>query len=308
MTCIEVRAAARERAAGLLLVLLAALLWSLGGVGIKLVSQEAESMAIAGYRALLAIPVLLLPILLSAARPLALFSQALRWPAVWLGALSYAVTVVCFVLANKLTTAANAILLQYTAPIYVALLSWPLLRERISRVDLLCALVCLCGMASFFAERLSASGWQGNLLAIISGVGFGLLPVMLRLIRRQARTPEAERLYPLCTIVLGNVLSALSGLPWMIGGAPATLSGWTVLALLGFLQIGLAYLLFASGVRRVPALQSMLVAMAEPILNPVWVALWIGERPSGPAIFGGALILLAVAGHSLWTHRHRLYR
>lgn len=302
-------AAVSERGVGILLTFCAALCWSLGGLGIKLI--DADALAISGYRSLLAIPVLLGPVLLAGPRVArALLVATLRRPLCWAGALSYALCVICFVIANKLTTAANAILLQYTAPVYVALLSWPLLRERVRPLDIIVALTCLGGMACFFADRLSASGWTGNAVAIVSGLGFGLLPLMLRREQRRAALagdtdPELARLLPLSTIVLGNALSALVGAPWMITGAPRSGDGWAALFGLGIVQIGLAYLLFALGVRRLRAVESLLVATVEPILNPVWVALATGELPSRGAMLGGAIILAAVTAHGVLTSLQR---
>jgi drug/metabolite transporter (DMT)-like permease len=298
---------------GFFLVLLAALLWSTGGLGIKLIPAETPALAIAGYRGLFALPVLLVPALLQLRGPAPATTGAadmadrlragLRLSPVWLGAASYAVTVIFFVIANRLTTAANTILLQYTAPIYVALLSYPLLREPVRRLDWLAIAGCIGGMAWFFTDQLSASGWLGNGAALFSGVGFGLLPVMMRLSLRRA--PAMAGLLPLLIVVLGNVLTALLCLPWMILGlgtqAALSGSGWGVLVALGCLQIGLAYLLYTAGVRRLPAVQCLLVSTVEPLLNPVWVALGTGELPSRSALIGGALILLSVTGHGVLT-------
>lgn len=298
-------------ARGFLLVLSAALLWSTGGLGIKLISAGAPALAIAGYRGLFALPVLLLPaflLLRAAPQGDAALRAGLRLPPVWLGAASYAVTVIFFVIANRLTTAANTILLQYTAPIYVALLSYPLLREPVRRLDWLAIAGCVLGMAWFFTDQLSASGWLGNGAALFSGVGFGLLPVMMRLSLRRASgagsVPGMGRLLPVLIVVLGNTITALICLPWMIGAWRAGSfagQGWGVLAALGCLQIGLAYLLYTAGVRHLSAVQCILVCTVEPLLNPVWVALGTGERPSRSALIGGALILLSVTGHGVLT-------
>ncbi|MCS6915628.1 MAG: EamA family transporter [Myxococcales bacterium] len=288
------------RTVGLMLVFCAAVCWSLGGLGIKLI--DADALAISGFRSLMAIPVLLLPIALSRQRPPQLLAEVIGRRFVWAGAASYALCVVCFVTANKLTTAANAILLQYTAPIYVVLLSRPLLGEPVHRLDVICALACLGGMVCFFADRLSASGWLGNIIAIISGLGFALLTLMLRLEQRRlgaAADRVLLRLLPLGTIVLGNVLTAVVGLPWMMTGAPRSSAGWLALILLGTVQIGLAYLLFALGVPRVRAVESMLMSMIEPVLNPIWVLLATGERPGTGALAGGAVILASVTIHGV---------
>ncbi|HEY6461958.1 MAG TPA: DMT family transporter, partial [Polyangiaceae bacterium] len=169
----------RSRAVGVALVLVAAVLWSTGGIGIK--SVAGPPLSIAGWRGLFALPVLAGMVLVRARRAGAaslLVPLRSRWA--WLGAASYAVMVICFVVATKLTTAANAIFIQYTSPVYVALLSWPLLRERVSWVNALACAGVLAGMVLFFREGLSADAHAGNLVAVVSSFGAAGLPLALR--------------------------------------------------------------------------------------------------------------------------------
>ncbi|MBM3268357.1 MAG: DMT family transporter [Candidatus Sericytochromatia bacterium] len=286
-----------ETARGRLLVLGAALCWSFGGLGIKLV--EADAWAIAGWRSLFALPVLALALHVFGGRggrvPAA---QVLRRPLVWAAAASYALMIVSFVGAAKLTTAANAIFLEYTAPIYVSLLSWRLLRERLRPVDWIAVASSVCGMALLLGEGVAPSAREGNLLGVVSGIAFAGLPLFLRLdqlaVARERGTAELAAVAPVWAIGLGNVLAVLASLPLAQHG-PARPFDWVVLALLGVFQIGVAYLLYAAGVRRVRALEATLVAEIEPVLNPVWVALGTGEVPGGLAVAGGTLILGAVA-------------
>lgn len=309
---------------GVLLILGAAVFWSLGGVGIKLV--PASALAITGLRALFATPVFLLA-LRSKARGQgsfpsvrALFGQR----SVWLVAVCYAWTVSSFVAANQLTTAANAILLQYTAPIYVVLLSWPLLGERVRPVDVIAVLGCIGGVLALFLDQLTAAGALGNLLAMGSGVGFGLVPLLLRrseqrrlaaLAAGSALDPRAaaeqariRSLAPEASLLLGNSLTVLIGLPWVLQvlvGSSLPRVSWLVLIGLGTVQIGLAYVLYAAGVRRLRAVECLMVSSLEPILNPIWVALLTGERPGRPALIGGALIVIAVLGHGAFVELAR---
>ncbi len=258
----------------LLLLLLTAVLWSLGGVLIKWVNWN--PVAIAGIRSLI-----------GAALIGTSFHRELRFT--WTfnqigGAVAYAGTVVLFVIANKLTTAANAILLQYTAPVYVALFSPWFLGEQADRRDWLTLLVMLGGMALFFMDELSFDGYLGNSIALVSGLCFAWLTLFLR---RQKDSSSLPSLF------LGNLLAGVIGLPFMFQSIP-DLSSCVGLLLMGVVQLGLPYILYALALRHVRAVEGILVPMIEPVLNPVWVFLMMGEKPSPWAIVGGAMILGAV--------------
>ncbi|GIX47715.1 MAG: hypothetical protein KatS3mg131_1926 [Candidatus Tectimicrobiota bacterium] len=200
------------------------------------------------------------------------------------GALAHAASVLLFVVATKLTTAANAILLTYTAPVYVALLSAWLLGERVTSADWLTILVVLGGMGLFFVERLSLAGWWGNLCAIGAGMAFAWVVLCLR------QQKEASLLE---TVLLGNVLAALAGLPFMFGALPDA-AGWLALLLAGTLQMGLSFVLYATAIQRVRAIEAILIPVLEPLFNPLWVFLALGERPSRWALLGGAVVVAAV--------------
>ena len=258
----------------LLLLLLTAVLRSLGGVLIKWVNWN--PVAIAGIRSLI-----------GAALIGTAFHRELRFT--WTfnqigGAVAYAGTVVLFVIANKLTTAANAILLQYTAPVYVALFSPWFLGEQADRRDWLTLLVMLGGMALFFMDELSFDGYLGNSIALVSGLCFAWLTLFLR---RQKDSSSLPSLF------LGNLLAGVIGLPFMFQSMP-DLSSCVGLLLMGVVQLGLPYILYALALRHVRAVEGILVPMIEPVLNPVWVFLMMGEQPSPWAIVGGAMILGAV--------------
>jgi drug/metabolite transporter (DMT)-like permease len=202
-------------------------------------------------------------------------------------------------MATKKTTAANAILLQYTAPIWVALLSWPILREPLRRADWLAILGCGFGIAWFFREKLSPAGMTGNLLAIVSGIGFGVLPLLLRLAQRDHGS-SGDALF---SIVLGNLIVVALCLPWMIMHPPPRAMALLIVVALGMGQLGLSYVAYAAGVARVRAVEAVLLATIEPILNPIWVALGTGERPSRAAFVGGAAIVASVALQALLTRK-----
>ncbi len=306
-----------ERRVGALLVIAAATLWSAGGVGVKV--AVAEPMVIAGLRSVFALAFMLVVLavgLRKSGAGLGVVTALLRRPLVWAAAAGYALMVVCFVLAVRRTTAANAIFIQYTGPVYVALLGGPLLGERVTRRDGFAIAGCLVGMALTFGGELGGGRVAGNVLAVLSSFGFAGLPLLLRLDQKRllaathdsvARSAEATRLAghaPLVAMTLGNAIAALVALPAMLAhpveGVAATRT-YLVLAALGFFQIGLPYVLYAIAVRRLRALESSLLATIEPVLSPIWVVLATGETPTPLAIAGGAMIVLSVAAQAV-TH------
>lgn len=269
-----------DRTQGVLALVAAALLWSFGGICIKMISIA--PMATAGARSLIAFVV----VLLYARRiPRRITAGQL------LGAIAYAGTVTCFVLATKSTTAANAILLQYTAPIWVALLSPWLLREKISGIDWGAIVVVIGGMLLFFVDRLDTGHLNGDLLAVASGVFFALGIISLRRERHGS---------PLTIVILGNLITAIIGLPFLIGDLP-TPTDILFLLPLGVLQLGLGYILFARGVRYVTAIEGTLIPMLEPILNPIWVAIFYMEYPSTLALLGGGIVVATVTARGIYT-------
>ena len=255
------------------LLLLAALLWSLGGVLIK--SIDWHPMAIAGARSAIAIPVMLACI----GRPRFNFSKAQIG-----GAIGYAATVALFVFATRMTTAANAIFLQYTAPIYVAIIGRWYLRERALAIDWFVIVIALGGIALFFMDRLTTSGFWGNVIALGSGLAFASVAIFLRKERAGS---------PVTSIILGNIIVALASVPFLFGEPFARGDGWRLL-LLGAVQLGLPYVLYAAAIKQVTALEATLIPFIEPILNPFWVMLALDERPGSWAIVGGVLVLGAV--------------
>lgn len=266
-----------------LLLLAAALLWSLGGVLIK--SIDWAPMAIAGGRSAIAIPLMLLFV-----RPGFTFSKAQIG-----GAIGYALTVALFVFATRMTTAANAIFLQYTAPIYVAIVGRWYLGERALRIDWLVIVAALGGIALFFFDRLTVSGFRGNLVALASGMAFASVAIFLR--KEKGGSPATA-------IILGNILVAILGIPSMLQAPLGPGGGWRLL-LLGTLQLGLPYVLYAAAIKHVTALEATLIPLLEPVLNPLWVMLMLGERPGPWAIVGGLLVLGAVLARGALMIRGR---
>ncbi|MDA0991792.1 MAG: DMT family transporter [Verrucomicrobia bacterium] len=255
-------------------LLAAALCWSFGGILIKQI--EWGALAIAGTRSWIAAP-----IIFWFARRQGLVRLSRNHV---LGGVAYAAVVILFVVATKLTTAANAILLQYTAPVYVAIISVVFLRERVSRLDWLTIGLALVGVVLFFCDQLTTSGLLGNLLALASGLAFALLIVTLR-VQRDAN--------PLGSVLVGNLLAGCICLPAMLTEAPPA-DDWIFLILMGTVQLSLSYILFSIAVRRVAALQATMISIIEPILNPLWVFIFVGETPGSWAVPGGLLVMVAV--------------
>jgi drug/metabolite transporter (DMT)-like permease len=259
-------------------LVITALLWSLGGLFIKWV--QLNPVAIAGMRS--AIASILIWIFLK--KPKFNWSKEQI-----LCAIAYALTVILFVMANKMTTAANAILLQYTAPIYVALFSFTLLGERTTKLDWLIILIVFSGMILFFIDDFSTEEFWGNIVAIFSGISFAALTLFTR---------KQKDGSPLESILLGNILTALIGLPFMFQSAP-TVSSWIGLLLLGTVQLGIPYILYSIAIRSVTALETILITVIEPIVNPIWVFLIFGEIPGKWSIIGGIIVLSAVTIRSI---------
>jgi drug/metabolite transporter (DMT)-like permease len=268
--------AARSHAA--VLLVLCAVLWSTGGLLIKWIAWPA--LAVAGMRSAIAAIVLLC--VLREWRP--------RW-SWWLGsgALAGAASMLGFVVATKLTTAANAIFLVYTAPLYVALLSPSVLHEPIRRSDWVTLLLALLGLGCFCFEQLTLAGWVGNGCALGSGLATAWLVVCLR---------KHAAASPLSMLLLANVLVAVVGVPWMVAAMPDAVS-WGLLLIAGVGQLGLPLVLYGKAIPHVRAMEAVLIPVLEPVLNPVWVWVFVGEVPSGWALLGGVIVLGAVTARGL---------
>jgi len=264
---------------GILLVAGAALLWSTGGIGIKWLAEP--PLKIAFYRSVTA--AVALAILF---RP-----RVWKWTAAFLiGVVSYAACLTTFVLATKWTSAANAIFLQYCGVVWVLLAAPLVLKEPFRRRDASAIAVAFVGMLLFFVDRFESRGYAGEIAALASSVFFATLVLALR--RQRGRAAEA-------VITWGNVLAALLLFPLVRGDLALSPKSAIVLGFLGVVQIAGAYALFVQGLKYVTATQASLVGMLEPIANPVWVFLFLGERPGAFSILGGAIVLGAIAWRTL---------
>ncbi|HWB74909.1 MAG TPA: DMT family transporter [Nannocystaceae bacterium] len=264
-------------------LLAAALLFSTGGAAIK--ATTLSSAQIAGFRSGVAVLAVLL---------LAPSARRLPGARAWLVGVAYAATVILYALANKLTTAANTIFLQSTAPLYVLLAAPWLLRERIARRDLGFVAVAAVGLALFFVgaeppRTTAPDPATGNLLAAASGIAWAATIIGLRWMG----SAPAENAAPIHAVVAGNTLAFAACLPFALPVVSFTPADAATVLYLGALQIALPYLFVAAAVRRLPALEISLVLLVEPVLNPLWAFALHGEVPGVLAMTGGAILLAA---------------
>ena len=259
----------QRRRRGTLCVFLAAVLYSIGGLCIKVIPWH--GMSINGGRNIISVLVVGAYLLIIRHPP-----RWDRWIA--LGAVSVCGTNVLFTLANKMTTAANAIVLQFTAPIFVILLSILFWHRRPQRLDLTVCAVTLLGVLCFFIESLEGGGMLGNVLALISGVTYAGVFLLNDL-------PNAD---PISSVFWGDVCSAVLGLPFLVRETEFTPTAVTSLVILGAFQVGVAYILMCEGLKTTPAVTASLISGIEPVLNPILVAVFYHET-IGPVIIYNVL-------------------
>lgn len=302
---------------GIIFICLAALFWSSAGLMIKIVNLPAIQIAL--FRSLFAGLFLGAYIFFNRRHwaPGILTWSALRT------ALFYMGTVTLFVLANKMTTSANAVFLQYTAPVYVILISYFFFREKVSITEIATVGFCLAGMMLFFFEEEKSSSFLGNIIGILSGIAFALLQISVKRAEKSqvhSDDPEAAELKGMAHLALGNVVTVVV-LLMVVGIAMSaelpsfwqTLTGTSIhltprdlggLLFLGIFQLGCGYLFFAKGARHISSVEIAIYTLLEPVCNPIWTFLGTGEIPGTLAIIGGLVILLAMVVNAI-GHRQR---
>ncbi|MEJ2614612.1 MAG: EamA family transporter [Ignavibacteriaceae bacterium] len=263
-----------EHKKGFLAVLAAAMLWSTGGLFIKLVTLDA--MQISFFRCIWAAVVFAV-----------IFRKQVFYANLFtiINAVFYAAVLILFVISNKLTTAANAIFLQYTAPIYVLIFEPILNKTNYEKINIITIIVCFFGMLLFFMGEISPGDMLGNITALLSGVAFAAFMLGMR---------KNKKEYQFSAIFYGNILVFLFCIPYMFGMKNLSLNNFLMVSSLGIFQIGVAYIIFSYGLKRILAIEASLLSMIEPVLNPVWVFLGYGEIPSFMALIGGLIIITAI--------------
>jgi len=272
-----------KRSKAILLLILAGVLWSLGGLLIK--SIPWPPLAISGLRGGIAAFVIYF------------FTRKKRFTisrSKILAACFYVLTVTLFVMANKLTTAGNAILLQYTAPIYVALFGYMILGERSSFIDWTTIAILLAGLTLFFIDDLTLDGIIGNILAVLSGMSFAGLTILLRKQKNDA---------PSDSVLLGNILTLIIGIPVILTGVEIELKPVILVLILGVFQLGIPYILYTTAIKHVTALDAIIFPIIEPILNPILVFFILGETLGPWSLLGGTMVLGGVIGRAFFKNK-----
>ncbi|MCL2045180.1 MAG: DMT family transporter [Oscillospiraceae bacterium] len=267
---------------GPIFMLAASICWSFGGLCIKFIPWDA--MTIVGLRAFLAAIVF------------AVYRKSFKITFTKgniIAAICLSLTTILFVFANKMTTAAAAILLQFSAPIFIILIELIFYRKRPKASEAVAVSATILGMLLFFADDLEVGGMMGNILAIISGLTFAGVFVCNK---RPDVVPEES-------LFMGFLINSIVGLPFAFAGVSGDVLAWGSVIFLGIVQVGLAYVFFSIGIQRTTALLACLITAMEPVLNPIWVALATGELPGRFAIFGGAVIIISVVSYNIWTQK-----
>ena len=268
-----------EHNKGILAVFLTAILWSSGGLFIKLISLD--SMELSFFRCAIAAVVFAL---MFRKRILKLNSLAL------LNSFAYAAVLILFVIATKTTTAANAIFLQSTAPIYVLIFEPILTKTKWERINVITIVVCFLGMILFFMGDLTPGDIKGNIAALLAGVAFAAFFLGIK---------KNEPQYGESSIFYGNVIVALVCIPFITDMNSISVQDFAMVSFLGVFQIAFAYALFSYGLKRIIAVEASIISMFEPVLNPIWVFIGYGEVPSFYAIIGGIIIMTAITVRTL---------
>ena len=274
--------ASLDRRKAIVFLMIAAVLWSTSGILVKILPWSPISV-LAG-RSIFSSLVFLVYLRRFPFRPT-------RWQL--LAAACYVLTQFLYITSIRMTTAANAIFLQYTAPIYIIMLAYWFLREKPSRADWVAMLVIFAGLGLFFGDGFSLDGFYGNLLAALSGVSLALMTVALR---AQKDGSPAE------SLLLANVFSAVFGF-YFVWHEPWSVISWVGIAYLGIFQIGISFVLYSLAIKVIPALEATLISNLEPILNPIWVFLFIGEMPGPLALVGALVVLVGVLISSIASAR-----
>ena len=274
--------ASLDRRKAIVFLMIAAVLWSTSGILVKILPWSPISI-LAG-RSIFSSLVFLVYLRRFPFRPT-------RWQL--LAAACYVLTQFLYITSIRMTTAANAIFLQYTAPIYIIMLAYWFLREKPSRADWVAMLVIFAGLGLFFGDGFSLDGFYGNLLAALSGVSLALMTVALR---AQKDGSPAE------SLLLANVFSAVLGF-YFVWHEPWSVVSWAGIAYLGIFQFGISFVLYSLAIKVIPALEATLISNLEPILNPIWVFLFIGEMPGPLALVGALVVLVGVLISSIASAR-----
>ncbi len=269
---------------GLVMVFLASVCFSVGGLLVKMIPWQ--GLSINSSRSFLSVLVLLV------------FAAVTRHKfrltrGVLIGAAAVCGNTIFYILANKHTTAANAILLEFTAPAFVILFSLLVFREKPRKQDIIACVLVFGGIACFFLDGLGGGHLMGDAVAVLAGICYAWVFLMNRM-------PDAD---PLFSTLIGQTAGAFLGLPWLVRETDLSRTVVMYALILGIFQLGLAYVFLTTGIKYAPPIPASLVAGIEPVLNPILVALVIGETLSGLSIVGGVVVFVTVMAYNLLSAR-----
>lgn len=271
-----------EKRIGELQMLACAIMWSISGIMIKYIDWS--PLAIAGGRSLISAGVVVAFMLATNLKPV------INKDVIWAG-ISLCGCVTCFVTANKMTTAANAIVLQYIAPAFVMIISVLFLKQKLKKMEVVVVASTFVGIVLFFMDEIHFGGMIGNVIAICSGLFMAIMFVFNGRLDLDAR---------MTGILIAHLLTAIIGLP--IGFITYETSIITqdiiLILILGIVQLGVPYVLYALAASKISPLSCSLIGMIEPLLNPLWVALFYGEVPGMFALIGGIVVITSVIIHN----------
>ena len=262
-------------------MLVCATLWSIAGIFIKLIPWN--GFAVAGLRSLIAGLTIAVYMLISRRRYV--FNKRTLAGGIFAGSVY-----TCFTVANKLTTAANAIVLQFTCPVFIVIFAALFPRQKIRRQDLAVVIATLAGIALFFFDQLKPGYILGNFVGIAAGMFMAGMFIVVGNI-------EADERFS--AVLNGQLFTFLVGLPFIIATKPEFTAGAVVsILILGIFQLGISYVLYVKASQYCPPLACCLLGALEPLLNPVWVLIFDGERPGVFALIGGVIVIVSI---TVWT-------
>ncbi|MGB9665041.1 MAG: DMT family transporter [Ignavibacteria bacterium] len=275
-----------EHQKGIFAIVTASLLWSTGGLFIKLISLDAYQLSF--YRSIFSA----LTFILLFRRKVLVFN----FP-IFMNGIFYSGILILFVVATKLTTAANAIFLQYTAPIYVLIFEPLILKTKLKAINVISVFVAFLGMTLFFVGEISPTHLEGNFVALLSGICFAAFLIGIRKSSEEFRVPS---------IFWGNIFIPILCFNSVYPEFNIDFNNFLMVTYLGIFQIGFAYAVFTYSIKRIEGIEAALIAMIEPVMNPIWVYLGYGEKPSPFAILGGLIILSTITIRTIITEKQRI--
>ena len=279
--------AGNQQRRAILAMVMCASLWSIAGIFIKMIPWN--PLVIAGFRSLIAAVVIV--IYMRVAKLKIIFNRDSL-----LGGVFVAAMFLSFVSANKLTTAANAIVLQYTAPIFILIISAFFMRQRFHLPDIITVVITLLGISLFFFDKLSAGNLVGNCVGILAGLFLACMMLIIGNADDQSR---------MSGILIGHLITALVGVPLaFVLDTPVSSKIVLSILALGIVQLGIPYVLYGLAAKHCPPLMCSLIGVIEALLNPVWVFLFDGEAPGAFALVGAVVVIATITVWCIYRDRN----